>query len=407
MKILFISDNFFPETNAPATRTYEHTKKWVELGHEVVVITCFPNFPKGKIFPGYTNKLIGIEHLNGIKIIRVWSYMTENNGVLLRTLDFISFMLSSFFAALFISRPNVVVITSPQFFVAITGVMISSIKRCPFIFELRDIWPASLKAVGIKINKRLFTILEKTELFMYERANLIVSVTESFSKNLESRGINKDKIKVVRNGVTPPKVKFNKRKLNDLRKKLKIENKFVVSYIGTHGLAHNLHFILECIEQLKIEPSIHFIFIGDGAVFSSLLEEKRKKSLNNLTFIGSVQKEELRYFYELTNLSLISLNNSPIFSEVIPSKIFECLGFEKPMILSAPKGEASQLVTDYSCGFHVTPVNPTELSRKITFLKNNPEILSKMKANSSSAIKENTVEVRAKEMLRLMEETVG
>lgn len=148
MHILFLTDNFPPEVNAPASRTFEHCREWVKAGHQVTVLTCVPNFPKGEVYDGYKNKLWQSEEMDGIRVVRVWSYITANEGFLKRTLDYISYMLTATFAAPFVARADVVVATSPQFFTAIAGYLIGFIKRAPFIFELRDLWPESIKAVG-------------------------------------------------------------------------------------------------------------------------------------------------------------------------------------------------------------------------------------------------------------------
>src|SRR5680860_563989 len=140
MKLLFLTDNFPPELNAPATRTYEHCREWVKEGMEVTVITCFPNFPKGKIFPGYKNKLYQIEEMEGIKVIRVWSFIAENKGMAKRFIDFISFAVSGFLAGLFQKDIDKIIITSPQFFVSFSGYLLSLLKRKPWVFEVRDLW---------------------------------------------------------------------------------------------------------------------------------------------------------------------------------------------------------------------------------------------------------------------------
>ena len=149
MKILFLTDNFPPEVNAPATRTFEHCREWVKAGHDVTVITCFPNYPQGKVYPGYTNSLCKTECMDGIKVVRVWSYMTANKGFIKRIIDFISFSVTSFFAGLF-RECDIIVATSPQFFTALSGRTLGFFKRKPWIMEVRDLWPDSIKAVGAK-----------------------------------------------------------------------------------------------------------------------------------------------------------------------------------------------------------------------------------------------------------------
>lgn len=203
MQILFISDNFPPEVNAPASRTYEHARRWVAEGTSVTVITCAPNFPKGVVHEGYRNSWRTVEYVDGIRVVRVKSYITGNEGFSRRILDYVSFMASAILFGLFEKRPDVIVGTSPQFFAAVGAWILSVLKWRPFVFELRDLWPASIVTVGAMKKGVAIRLLEKLELFLYRRARLIVSVTESFRDDLGSRGIDVSKITVIRNGVDP------------------------------------------------------------------------------------------------------------------------------------------------------------------------------------------------------------
>ena len=183
MHILFLTDNFPPEVNAPASRTFEHCREWVKAGNQVTVITCAPNFPAGKVFSGYKNKLWQTEEMDGIRVIRVWSYITANAGFIKRILDYISFMPPAVLASFFVKKPDLVIGTSPQFFTVCAAYLVSLFKRIPFVFELRDIWPESIKAVGAMNDSIIIKLLEKIELFLYRKAKMIVSVTHAFKKN--------------------------------------------------------------------------------------------------------------------------------------------------------------------------------------------------------------------------------
>ena len=262
MKILFLTDNFPPEVNAPATRTVEHCTEWVKQGHEVTVITCFPNYPQGKVYDGYKNKLKQTETINGIKVIRIWSYITANKGTLKRILDQLSFAFMAFWFALF-KRTDVIVATSPQFFITITAYFLSIFKWKPWVFELRDLWPDTIIAVGAIKNKLILRFLEFLEIFLYKRATLIIPVTDAFKDNLVGRGIKAEKIKVVTNGSNL--LLFQARpKDTVLIKELKLENKIVVGYLGTHGMTHGLDFIIQALSKVK-NPDIHFLFVGTGS----------------------------------------------------------------------------------------------------------------------------------------------
>jgi len=201
MHILFLTDNFPPEVNAPASRTFEHTARWVKAGQEVTVITSVPNFPSGRVFDGYKNKLWQMENMENIRVIRIWTFITPNSGFVLRSLDYLSYMSMAVLASLFIRRVDVVIGTSPQFFTALGAFLVSRLKNCPFVFELRDLWPDSIKAVGAITNSFILRMLSKIEFFLYKKADLIISVTQSFKIELQKRGVTAGKIEVITNGV--------------------------------------------------------------------------------------------------------------------------------------------------------------------------------------------------------------
>ena len=192
MKILFLTDNFPPEVNAPARRTYEHCLEWVKAGHEVTVITCAPNFPKGKVFDGYKNQWKQRENVDGIQVIRVWSYITSNSGTIKRILDYISFCMTGFLASLSV-KTDLIIATSPQFFTALGGYLSHVFKRKPWYFEIRDLWPESIRAVGAIKNPKILNFLEKIEMFLYRKADKLIVVTDSFKENIAARGIDSQK----------------------------------------------------------------------------------------------------------------------------------------------------------------------------------------------------------------------
>ncbi|WP_109436189.1 MULTISPECIES: glycosyltransferase family 4 protein [Aquimarina] len=366
MKLLFLTDNFPPEVNAPATRTYEHCKEWVKDGIDVTVITCAPNFPKGKVFGGYKNKLFQKEIIEGIKVIRVWTYISANKGFLKRILDYVSFMISSFLVGLFI-KTDLIVATSPQFFTAISGRWLAFWKRKKWIMEVRDLWPESIKAVGaMKTNPAIkyFEFLEKK---MYNKAYKIVVVTDSFKEILcEKHKINASKIEIIKNGVnttlfTP--VEKDKKIL----KRLKLEDKIIIGYIGTHGMAHALDFILYCAKKIK-DKQIHFLFLGDGAKKEELLKIKDSLKLDNVTMLPSVSKKQVAGYISIIDIALVNLKKSDTFKHVLPSKIFELSAMHKPILLGV-EGEAKKLVEQYSIGEAFEPENEKEFLNKIEVLK--------------------------------------
>ena len=370
MRILFLTDNFPPETNAPATRTYEHCLKWINMGYKVTVITCFPNFPKGRVFEGYINKLYQKENIDGITVIRVWSYITENNGFVKRIIDYVSYALTSFLFGLFV-KTDLIIATSPQFFTALSGRMLSVFKRIPWVMEVRDLWPDSIAAVGsMNKNSKSFKLLKKIEHHLYLSASKIVVVTDSFKKYvIKEHQITSEKVGVFKNGVLISN--FKKPKPNDvmtLKESLGLKNKIIISYLGTHGLAHGLKFILESISKIS-NPDLHFLFIGDGAEKQNLIEYSKTLHSKNFTFLKSVTKSDIPLYIEMSDYSLVNLKKSDEFKNVIPSKIFENIAMYKPILLGV-EGESKKLIYDYEVGVCFEPENKESFLNALQDIQN-------------------------------------
>ena len=374
MKILFITDNFPPEVNAPATRTYEHCREWVKKGVDVTVVTCFPNFPQGKIYDGYRNRLFQIEFIDNIRVVRVITYITANKGFLKRTLDYFSFAITSFFAGLFIDC-DVIIATSPQFFTTWSACLLSKIKRKLWFFELRDLWPESIKAVGVSKNEKLLNLCEKIELFLYKDCTKVIAVTEEFKKNLVKRGIDASKIEVVMNGANRTLFFYREKDLS-LQEKLGLKDKFVISYIGTHGMAHGLDFIIKSISKIT-DKDIHFLFIGDGAEKENIVKLSQSYNLKNVTFLGSLPKNQIPKYMSIIDVALVPLKKSDTFKTVIPSKIFEAAAMKKPILLGV-EGQAKEIINKYQAGICFEPENESDFLAKVFEIKNNNMLYKKL-----------------------------
>ncbi len=389
MHILFVSQYFPPEMGAPSARTYELSRAWVRQGHRVTVITGFPHHPTGVIPPEYSQHVFKIEQRDGIKVIRTYVYPTANKGFFKRILSYFSFMVSAVVLGPWKTGPvEVVIATSPQFFVAIAGYLLSRLKRRPFIFEVRDLWPESIVQLGQLKNRLLIRLLEYIEVFLYRKAERVVVVAESSVPILEKKGIPKEKIEIIKNGVdlrlfTPqPAPQHLKRQLN-------LEGKFVVSYIGTMGLSHALDKVLETAKRLEQDfPRIHFLLIGEGAEKQHLIARQKELQLTNVTFLDQIAKEELPDYYALSDLVLVTLRKLPLFQCVIPSKIFEIMAMARPILISVD-GEARRLVVEEARGgVFVEPENVAQMSEMIVHLYQHPEMLREMSRNGREFVEQ-------------------
>jgi glycosyltransferase involved in cell wall biosynthesis len=386
MHILFLSDNFPPEVNAPASRTFEHCREWVKAGHSVTVVTCAPNFPKGELYPGYRNALWQSETMAGILVIRVWSYMAANQGFGKRILDYLSYMVTATLASLAVWKVDLVIGTSPQFFTVCSAYVVSMLKRIPFVFELRDLWPESIQAVGAMGDGVCTRALKKLALFLYRKATLIVAVTHSFRRILVSSGIDPEKVKVITNGVDV--THFHAQPKNPgLVHAFGLGGRFVAGHIGTHGMAHGLETILQAAGQLRQQPGgdvFRFIFLGDGARKQALRETAAQMGLDNVVFIDSVPKEEVTAYWSLLDVSIIHLRKTAVFNTVIPSKLFECMGMGIPVLLGAV-GESADIVQREGMGLVFEPENAQQLCERLGELQQDRALHQKLRTACTNA----------------------
>lgn len=402
MKILFLTENYPPETNAAANRVHERAKFWSDWGHDVTVITCAPNFPKGQIHDGYKNRWYQSESMDGIKVVRVKTFINPNEGVILRMLDFLSFMVTGFFASLVQRRPDVVVATSPQFFTAVAGWMVGVCRRRPFVLELGDIWPASIVAVGAMQDSFLIRLMERLELFLYRRSDAIVALTPSFKKNLVSRGIDGNKISIVINGVDTSRFQRSPRD-DALAAEWGIGDSFVIGYIGTHGMAHGLSNVLNAAAHLDDNERVKFLFVGDGAERDDLISQAADRNLDNVLFVSSQPREKMPNIWSVCDVALVHLRDSEVFSEVIPSKIFEAMAMGLPILLVTHKGIASDIVLSIRSGLWVPAERPVDLANLAASLSGRKRLLELLGRNGEKASGRFSRQRQAGEMLQILE----
>ncbi len=401
MKILFLTENFPPETNAAATRVYERALYWVKDGHQVTIITSAPNFPQGKLHDGWQNRWHQVEMREGIRVVRVKTYIAANRGTTRRTLDFVSFMITAVSAGLFERRPEVIAATSPQFFAAVGGWMLGALRRIPFVFELGDLWPASIVAVGAMRPSLALRMLEKLELFLYRRSARVAALTNAFRKNLVDRGIDAAKIDVVINGVDLWRYAPQQRD-RQLADQWQLTDKFVLGYVGTHGMAHGLTNVLDAAELLQDRHDIRFVLVGDGAERAALIERANAQNLKNVVFLPPQPKDMMPKIWSLCDVALVHLKNTPAFAEVIPSKMFEAMGMGLPLLMALPAGEASAILTAENAGLHIPPEDPTALADAAKRLCDDPLLRDRLRQNSLAAAPRHSRETQARQMIDVL-----
>lgn len=372
MKILFLSHYFPPESNAPANRVSEFARYWVEQGHEVTVVTCQPNHPVGRIYEGYRNKLYHWEEWHGVKVLRLWTLIREQHSAKTQTLNYLIYMALSSIASTALRGNDVVIATSPQFFCGFGGTMLSRLLGRKMIVEIRDLWPETFHAVGVVRNNLMLNSLEQLELFMYRTAGRVVTVTWAFRENMVERGIPRDKIEVIPNGIDTDF--FSKETILPIdRAELGIrDDACLVSYIGTIGRSQNLGALIGVFEQLRDRPDLSFVIMGGGAELPLLEKAAKDKGLKNLKLLGHQPIERARALLAASDISLVHLKKSDVFKKVIPSKIFESMGLEKPMVLGV-EGQAAEIVNEANAGLAVEPENVAQHVEAILALQEDKE----------------------------------
>ncbi len=371
MKILFLSQYFPPEMGAPSARVSELSRHWAEQGNEVTVVTAFPNHPTGKIFPGYEGKTFQKEEVDGYTVLRSWIYVAPNKGFFKRMVCFLSFMVSSTWTALSKGgKCDVVIATSPQIFCGLAGWVVSLFKRKPFILEIRDLWPDSAIQLGVIRNPILIALSRWLERFLYRRADLIVPVSRSIQSAIENHGIPSERFELIPNGIDFNLFVPGPRE-NELRRSIGNGNEFLISYIGTHGMAHALERLVDAANHLDPER-FHFLFIGEGARKQAIVAYSKEVGAENVTFLPYQEKADIPKWLAASDLSVVSLKDLPVFETVLPSKMFEIMACERPTLLLA-RGECADLLKEAKAGVVVEEGDPARIASMIEHLAENPE----------------------------------
>jgi glycosyltransferase involved in cell wall biosynthesis len=378
MRILFLTHYFFPEGNAPATRVFEATKRFAAAGHDVTVVTGVPNVPDGIVYEGYSNRLWQREEVAGVEVVRVWTYLAPNQGTAKRILNYLSFMLSATLAALRVPRPDVVVASSPQFFCGWAGVLASRLRRVPVVLEIRDLWPESIVAVGAMKESRLIRLLEWLERRMYAAAREIVTVGDGYRRELEARGVARERIAVIPNGIDG--AVFHPRPDDGrVRDEWRLGRRFVCAYVGTIGMGCGLEVVLRAARRLRAEgrDDIRFLLVGDGAVREELEARARAEGLDGVVFTGRLPKARMPEVLAAADACLVHLTRTPLFQTVLPSKIFEAAAMAKPIVLGV-EGFAAELVGRAGAGICIEPENEGQLLEAVARLAGDPSLARKL-----------------------------
>ena len=386
MRILFLSHYFSPEGNAPATRVHELGRRWVRMGHEVSVVTCAPNLPSGVVYPGYANRLYQRESVDGIDVRRVWTFLAANAGSGRRIANYLSFLLTGGLAGLCVRRPDVVIATSPQFFCGVAGMLVSALRRLPFVLEIRDLWPESIVAVGAMRPSRAIRCLEWLERRMYAAATRIVTVGEGYRRKLAARGVAPEGVEIVPNGVDLGMFHAGAEG-GAVRREYGLGQAFVCAYVGTIGMGCGLDVVLRAGKLLRERgrDDVRFLLVGDGAIRERLERDVRAAGLANVVFTGRLDKARMPEVLAAADACLVHLTKTELFQSVLPSKIFEAAAMARPIVLGV-EGFAAELVAGAGAGLCIEPENEHELVDAVLRLADDPSLAKRLGESGRAGI---------------------
>lgn len=378
MNIWVICQYYPPEIGAPSARISGLAKSWISMGERVTVLTGIPNHPEGVVPPAYQNKPDFYEEtLDGVPVRRHWLYVVPNKGKIKRVLNQVSFAWSVLkrnwkHQA---ERPDVIIASSPSFFCVASAWMLARRHGAKFVFEVRDLWPAIFLQMGILRRGFIYSVLEAMEMFLYRRADAIVTVTRSFARQISKRGIREGKIATIFNGVSDHDYEEaatprTNGAVTKLRTQLQLSPLTkVVLYFGNHGEAQALTQVIDAARLLVKRTDVVFLFVGSGADKEKLISYA--KGVPNVQFLPAVKHAEAWAYYAMADINIVCLKNIPDFDMFIPSKMFEIMAASSCAV-GCLRGEGAEIMLESGSALTVPPEAPEELSHAITTLLDDP-----------------------------------
>ncbi len=388
MKILFLTQYCPPEVGAPQNRIFEFAKQLKNFNHEITILTAMPNYPKGEIFEGYKDKKVVVEEIEGIKIVRTSIYATKDKSFTKRLRNYLSFTFSSVLTgSKYIDKQDVIITESPPLFLGWSGYILSKRKKAKFVFNVSDLWPESAVKLGVLNNKLLITLSTWLEEFCYKKAHAVTGQTKGIVNDIVRRGFDEKKVHLITNGVD---TEFFKRENRDeeFRKELGVDGKFAICYAGIHGIAQGLEVVIEAADILRDYKDIKFLFFGDGPEKEKLINMVSEKNLNNVSFLPVQSKPKMPRIIASMDSTIIPLKKLDLFKGALPSKMFEALSSELPIIL-AVEGEAEKLINDAQAGITVEPENPKEIAEAVLKLYKDENLRKQLGENGRKYVMEN------------------
>jgi colanic acid biosynthesis glycosyl transferase WcaI len=371
MHILFLAQCYAPENVSAATLITELAVDLAKRGNQVTMVTGAPNYPHGCVFPGYKNKIYQVEELDGVNVVRTWSYISPKKSFWPRIFHYGSYSATAFYGALFSGKPDVIVSYSPPLPLGLTAWLLSRLWRVPWILQLEDLYPDAAIAAGVLRNSLAITFFSAIEKFLYRHAHHISVISESFRRNLQKKGVPDSKLSLISVWADPDLVRPMPMQ-NNFRLTNGVNDKFILLYAGNLGLTSCLEDIIEAADFLRYDPKIMFILVGEGIKKQTLQELVNSKGLQNVIFLPYQPRETFPEVLAAANVSLVTLNqDSSVYS--LPSKVFNLMASARPILsVSPPESELANLVCTSQCGVNVQVGSPLLLAEQVRMLSQQP-----------------------------------
>lgn len=388
MHILILGQCYAPENVSAAVLIAELASDLVRRGHRVTVATGAPSYPHGRVFDGYSNGLFSSETLDGVRVIRTWSYISPSKRVLPRLLHYGTYSATAFYGGLLAGRPDVILSFSPPLPLGLSAWALSRIFRVPWALQLEDLYPDAAIAAGVMTNRVLVNFFLGMEAFLYRRAQRISVISKSFQQTLLTKGVAGSKIEFIPIWADPDEVRPMEKE-NAFRRAHGLEHKFVVMYAGNIGLTSCLEDALGAAEILRDRSDIQFVVVGEGVRKDALMEASRERGLTNVRFLPFQPRENFAEMLAAADLSLVTLNAGAALSS-LPSKIFNVMASARPVLAATPPGsELMQIVESAACGWTVPPGAPDRLAEAVVQLKDRESDLVQMGKNGRACLEKN------------------
>ena len=360
MRILLITQWFDPE---PMFKGLLFAQELKRLGHDVRVLTGFPNYPDGHVYPGYRMRLFQREVMGGIPVLRVPLYPSHDRSTGRRVLNYVSFAVAATVGALLASRPDVAYVYHPPATVALPALVLKALKGVPYVYDVQDLWPDTLAATGMLTDPRALGLVTGVMSRVYRSASRVVVLSEGFRTLLVARHVPAEKIEVIPNWADELQIDLTPGP-SARAQELGFDGTFTITFAGNMGTVQALETVLTAAESLRDEKRLRFLLVGGGVEADRLKVSAGDRGLDNVVFLPRREVSQIGEILRLSDALLVHLLDDPLFAVTVPSKTQAYLMAGRPILMGV-RGDAARIVADAGAGISFEPQNAAELGHAV------------------------------------------